>query len=179
MSEIYLIGGKAQNGKDTLAINMKNYWESRGYKVLILHFADYVKFLCRSYFGWDGTKSEQGRYILQHIGTDVIRAKFPDFWRNAVRDLIQVMETEYDYYIVPDTRFFNELNMTVDGMLRKTVRVIRLNFESPLTLEQQNHISETELDNAHFDWVVYPKTLDDNRVLAENIAEESILRKEA
>ena len=33
-----------------------------------------------------------------------------------------------------------------------TIRVNRLNFESPLTEEQQNHCSETELDDFDFDY---------------------------
>jgi TFIIF-interacting CTD phosphatase-like protein len=35
-----------------------------------------------------------------------------------------------------------------------TIRVERLNYSSPLTLEQLNHISETDLDNFDFDYYV-------------------------
>lgn len=171
MSKIYLIGGKAQNGKDTLAGFMKHEFERAGKKVLILHFADYLKYICKNYFGWDGTKSDEGRYILQHVGTDLIRAKKPDFWITAVRELIEVLGEEYDYYLIPDTRFKNELSLNVSGMETKTIRVKRLDFISPLTLEQQNHQSEIDLDYEYFHLRVYAGDLIELLTAAKNIVD--------
>ncbi len=60
---------------------------------------------------------------------------------------------EWDYVIVDDCRFANELERWI-GFNTINLRVNRLNFQSPLTLEQQNHISETELDSYEFDYVI-------------------------
>jgi hypothetical protein len=154
MMKVILIAGKAQNGKDTTANFLKENMENGGYKVLIIHFADYLKFLCKSYFGWDGTKSDNGRFILQHVGTDIIRQKSPDFWLNNVIEFLKVMDGQYDFVLIPDVRFKNELAFEEGRKLWPvwSVRVNRFNFESPLTESQQQHISETDLDDSEFDY---------------------------
>lgn len=60
---------------------------------------------------------------------------------------------EWDYVIVDDCRFANELERWI-GFNTINLRVNRKNFISPLTLEQQSHISETELDDYEFDYVI-------------------------
>ena len=69
---IIAISGHAQNGKDTTANIIKKHLEERGDKVLIVHYADLLKFICTKYFDWDGQKDEKGRHLLQYIGTDII-----------------------------------------------------------------------------------------------------------
>jgi hypothetical protein len=58
---------------------------------------------------------------------------------------------EWDYVLIPDTRFHNEASLFNNAI---TVRVNRLNFKSPLTEEQQNHSSETDLDDFDFDYYI-------------------------
>ena len=147
MAKIILVSGHAQNGKDTTAAFMQEYLESKGQHVQIMHYADELKFICKSYFGWDGFKDDAGRHILQYVGTDVVRNKVPDFWVNRLMDMLKVFWKEWDYVIIPDTRFPNEVihpkSITNDCW---HVRVERPNFTSPLTAEQQQHPSETALD---------------------------------
>ena len=149
MTKVILIGGKAQHGKDTFASYLKEGWEAEGKKVLIIHFADYLKFLCKQYFGWDGSKSEEGRRILQYVGTDLIRNRNPNFWLDTIVELIRVIQDDYDYILIPDTRFKNELSFKRGRNYWPvySIRMERLNFESPLTSEQQRHASETDLDD--------------------------------
>ncbi len=147
MKGIILISGHAQNGKDTCANFMREYLEARGCKVQIMHYADELKFICKQYFGWDGNKDDAGRHILQYIGTDVVRKQDPDFWVDRLTSLIAMFWNEWDYVIVPDTRFPNEVwrpRSLTDNCWH--VRVERTNFESPLTAEQRQHPSETALD---------------------------------
>lgn len=80
MMKILLISGKAQHGKDTTAGMLKEQLESDGYRVLIAHYADLLKFICRQYFDWNGEKDEAGRHTLQYVGTDIIRKEHPDYW---------------------------------------------------------------------------------------------------
>ena len=70
MKKIILISGKAQNGKDTVADILMEQLEGKSIK---LAYADYLKLICRKYFGWNGEKDVKGRSTLQFVGTDLIR----------------------------------------------------------------------------------------------------------
>lgn len=56
--KVITISGKAQNGKDTTAGLLKAALEADGYKVLITHYADLLKYICKQFFGWDGQKDD-------------------------------------------------------------------------------------------------------------------------
>ena len=146
---------KAKNGKDTTATMLKEMLEKNGKNVIIAHFADLLKYICKTYFGWDGQKDERGRHILQYVGTDVIRAKSPNYWADFIVNFFSMFQDEWDYVILPDCRFPNEYELfKYSGIDTVLVRVVRPNFVSPLTPEQQAHKSETALDDYHFDYVI-------------------------
>ena len=63
--KVITISGYAQAGKDLSAQLIKEKMALRGKKVLILHYGDYLKFIAKEYFGWDGKKDEKGRTLLQ------------------------------------------------------------------------------------------------------------------
>lgn len=155
MKKVLCISGKAQHGKDTSATILKSILEERGNKVLIIHYADLLKYLCKEYFGWNGSKDDEGRTLLQHVGTDVVRNKQPNYWVNFVVEFLKMFETEWDYVIIPDCRFPNEVSTITKYFNTKHIRIIRQNFNSPLSIEQQQHPSETALDNYSYDYVVY------------------------
>mgnify|MGYP000844963869 CR=1 FL=1 len=150
MEKIVCVCGHAQNGKDTFASMSKEILTAKGKSVLIVHYADYLKFIAKTYFDWDGQKNEKGRSLLQWLGTDKIRAINNDFWVTAVTNLIEVLKDDYDYFFIPDCRFPNEVNYLItkfgiDKII--LVKIHRKDFISPLTKEQQEHPSETSLDN--------------------------------
>lgn len=150
---IIAISGKAQHGKDTTAGILKRQLEADGYRVLIVHYADLLKHICRSFFGWDGRKDDAGRHILQYVGTDIIRAKRPDFWADFVIDVLSLFPDEWDYVLIPDCRFPNEIScLKKAGLDSVHIRVVRRHFTSPLTAEQQSHPSETALDSCKPDY---------------------------
>lgn len=147
MTKFICISGKAQNGKDTTAGFLREELERRGYSVLVTHYADLLKYICKTYFGWNGEKDVDGRALLQRVGTDVVREQCPDFWVDFVTKIIQMFPNEWDYVIIPDTRFPNEFTyMATAGFESCLIRVERLNFDNHLTDEQKNHPSETALD---------------------------------
>jgi len=153
--KVILISGKARHGKDTVATYIKEGLAKCGYKVLITHYADLVKYVCTTYFGWDGKKDEHGRHLLQYIGTDVVRANDPDYWVRFVYEIAKLFKDEWDYMIVPDARFPNEINTFKDSEFDTFhIRVVRENFDDGMTEEQRNHASETALDDCTPDWVV-------------------------
>lgn len=144
---VICISGKAQHGKDTVAGFLKTLEEGNGRRVLIIHYADYLKHICKSYFGWNGEKDETGRTLLQFVGTDVVRKKNPDFWVDTLIGLLYVFDGQWDTVIIPDCRFQNEVfNLMRAGFKVTHVRVARPGFDSGLTGEQAAHPSETEMD---------------------------------
>ena len=160
MTKFICIGGKAQNGKDTSAGMLKDSLESRGYKVLITHYADLLKYMCKTFFGWNGEKDDYGRTLLQKVGTEGVRSQKPDFWVDFVLDVVTLFPNEWDYVIIPDARFPNEIDRIKDrGYEMVYIKVRRENFVSPLSEEQQHHPSEIALDGVIPDITIYNRTL--------------------
>ena len=155
MLKIILISGKAQHGKDTAAQLLKKAMEADGKRVLIAHYADLLKYLCKTYFAWSGEKDERGRELLQRIGTDVIRKQMPDYWVKFMSEFLSMFYAEWDYVIIPDCRFPNEIEFfNRTEFDTASVRIYRPDFESTLTAEQQKHASETALDWFDFDYYI-------------------------
>lgn len=153
--KVICISGKAQHGKDTTASIMEEVLKERGERVLVTHFADLLKYICRTFFGWDGNKDEKGRQILQYVGTDVIRKKAPDYWVGFLARFLELFKDEWDWVLIPDTRFPNEVDVMKEKFGAMHARVLRQDFVSPLTEEQQNHPSEVALDDVCPDvWII-------------------------
>lgn len=174
--KVICISGKAQHGKDTTAKLLSEVLESQGNRVLIAHYGDLVKYVCKSFFGWDGKKDEKGRTLLQYVGTDKIRAVSPDYWADFIISILNVFHDEWDYVLLPDTRFPNEYEIyesyDMDAIL---LRVVRPNFVSPLTQEQQAHASETALDNYQYDAVIVNDgSLSDLQVAVEKFVSDTL-----
>lgn len=152
--KIFVISGKAQHGKDTVANILRDDLSDRGYKVLVTHYADLVKYICKTFFHWDGEKDERGRALLQYVGTDVVRNQNPNYWVDFIVDILKMFGHNWDYVIIPDARFPNEITALTDNFDDvKHIRVVRPNFKSNLTEEQLNHPSETSLDSTLPDFI--------------------------
>ena len=161
--KVICISGKAGHGKDVTAGYLKECLEAKGKRVLVTHYADLLKYICKTFFNWDGQKDIRGRTMLQQVGTEGIRAKEPNYFVGFITDMLYFFEDQWDYVLIPDTRFPNEIDYLKNaGFDVLYVRVIRENFESPLTEEQQKHPSETALDEYDADVMLYnDSTLDD------------------
>ena len=156
--QIILLSGKAESGKSTVALMVKEILESKDKKVLKMAYGDLVKYLCGKYFNWDGQKDEKGREILQQIGTNVIREKSPNYWVDFVIDFVNLFKDEYDFVIIDDCRFKNELERwDIGDWDTYIVRVERKGHTSSLTQTQLLHPSETSLDTYHFDYYIESK----------------------
>lgn len=154
--KVICISGKARHGKDTAAEYISAELTNKSYRVLVTHYGDLLKYICKTFFGWNGEKDEQGRQILQYVGTDIIRVKAPDYWVNFVADMLEFFKGNWDYVIIPDSRFPNEIDSLKErGFDVCSLRVIRDGFISDLTEEQLKHISEVALDDYRFDCVIH------------------------
>ena len=172
--KVIAISGKAQHGKDTVATLLKSQLEFTGNSVLVTHYADLVKYVCTNFFNWNGVKDEYGRSLLQKVGTDIVRKKCPDYWVNFVAQMLTFFYGEWDYVLIPDCRFPNEVDRMKDvGLEAIHVRVVRSNFVSTLTPEQQAHPSETALDNCVPDKYIFNDgTIDDLRCVVKAFVDD-------
>ena len=175
---VIAISGHAQNGKDTCAKMFEEEFQRLNKKSKIIHYADLLKFMCKNYFGWDGNKDDAGRTLLQRVGTDVVRTQRPDFWVDFVFNLLQLFPDEWDFVIIPDTRFPNEVS---GGSKRGDLDVVHVRvtrttpgWVSPLTKEQQQHASEAALDNVTPDYLIENNTLEDTRKQVNDLCEKFV-----
>lgn len=148
--KVYMIGGKARNGKDTLAGFMQKYFEENGKKTCIMHIGNYIKHFAIDYFGWDGRDETKPRTLLQQLGTDIIREKMGKqlFFINRLLEDMEVLDNFYDIAIVCDVRLpleFSNVSMVYPDM--KKIHIKRPELVSELTDLEQKHITETALNS--------------------------------
>lgn len=166
------ITGKARSGKDTVAQFLKEGLERRGKKVLVVHFADYLKFLCRTYLGWNGEKDEAGRHLLQTVGTELVRGQRPSFWVTALTDAVTLLNKRehWDFVIVADCRFPNEV------ISDRLVRVIRYG-DNGLTEGAKQHVSENAMDDVEAWHTIFnTSTLDQLKRDCEFLADYLVMK---
>lgn len=150
------ISGKAQHGKDTTAKVLKHELSRKGYKVLITHYGDLLKYICKEFFNWNGLKDKRGRTLLQTIGTERVRSQNENYWVDFIISILTMFNGEWDFVLIPDTRFPNEINKIRDsGFDTIHLNIIRPNFDNGLTPEQLSHSSETALDSTIPDFNIH------------------------
>ena len=142
------ISGKAESGKSTFASILKKELEKRDKKVLLINYGDFVKFVAKQYYNWNGNKDESGRALLQKVGTQQGRNGVGEnIWVDMVINTVKVVRNDYDVAIIADCRFPNELNRWEEkGEKIVKIRIERPNHENKLTKTQREHPSETSLD---------------------------------
>ena len=153
--KVICISAKAQHGKDTSAVILKEIYEAEGKRVLITHYADLLKYICKTFFDWNGEKDSYGRTLLQQVGTNIVCAKQPDFWVDFIINILKLFEGTWDIVIIPDCRFVNEIEKMRANFDTTVIRVVRPNFDNGLSVTQKQHPSETALDNFDFDAIIY------------------------
>ncbi len=155
MERIYVISGKARHGKDTTALAIKKAYKDK--KVINLAYGSYIKEYAKKISDWDGNEETKPRELLQTLGTDVIRDKIDkDFFVKRLCDDIRVYSYYFDIITISDARFPNEIDTPKDLFENVvTIKVVRDNFDSSLTKEELNHLTETALDDYDgFDFIL-------------------------
>lgn len=160
--KVVCISGKARHGKDTAAEYLKKKLELSNHKVLIAHYGDLVKYICKTFFNWNGVKDEKGRELLQYVGTDVVRECNQEYWVDFILGVLDMFYENWDYVLIPDCRFPNEVYRLKEACFDvTTLRVVRDGFVSQLTEEQLLHPSETAMDDFEFDYIIHNKQMAD------------------
>lgn len=161
IKKIIFFSGKSACGKDTGANMLKEILEKNNKKVLITHFADPVKHWAKDAYGWNGVKDKYGRALLQMIGTEYLRASFPDYWCEFIAKFVKATEDDWDYIIIPDLRFANEWEIFLNYFDRnQLVKVLieRVNdigekvINENMTQQQLEHTSENSFQSIDFDY---------------------------
>lgn len=169
--KIICISGKAGAGKDTVGKCLAEHLSEHGC-TRIMHYADLLKFICRTYLDWNGEKDERGRRLLQMVGTDTFRANKPDYWVDFLATVAYQLGNDWKYVVIPDARFPNEISRWNDfGFDVIHVRVWRDNNGNALHGECALHKSETALDD------VKPDIVFENDVDAESPEFEAKIKK--
>lgn len=145
---------KAQSGKDSCVEFALECFKKQDKKAIRIAYGDYVKFVCKQYYNWNGEKDEYGRSLLQNVGSDA-RITNPNIWVDMAISIVNAFFADYDYVLISDCRFENEMSRWKEkGFNILTFRINRPNFDNGMTEEQKCHISEVGLDNYEFDYYI-------------------------
>jgi hypothetical protein len=151
---IIAISGKQGSGKTFLSNNLKKHLRAHSLKfanVLYLLHDEVYKILSR--YGIEKPDKKDGE-LLQMLGTDWARKKYPGIWVNILKNRIEsfssVSESPSDEnYIIDDLRFRDEF----DGLPPETIK-IRLECDREVRKnraeywrENDTHPSEVDLDD--------------------------------
>lgn len=164
---VLLISAKAEHGKDSFADAFIEEAQNKlGFRCLRIKYGDMLKFVATTYYGWNGEKDVVGRQLLQDLGTEIGRRNNPTVWINCVKEIVKGLQSEYDFVLIPDCRFPNELDWQDTPFFNFTIRLNRKNedgtdYINHLTDEQKQHISETALDEYGFNYIIENKNLND------------------
>lgn len=169
---IYLFTGKAQSGKNYIARELNKALTSEHKTVLELSFAYKLKSFISTLFDmpieevdkWklneqpftaNGTTM---REILQRFGTDIMRKHVDkDYWIKFVAT--RIVNTDYNYYLITDYRFPNELDVIdyiklydLYNFTDYNVKVVKVINNS--TIKSSRHESELLTDVIDADIVI-------------------------
>jgi len=154
---IYIVGGKARHGKDTVSALIKEIYEEENKKVLNLQYSSYIKEYAKKITDWDGSEETKPRELLQQLGTEVIRQNidFNFFVKRIIGDL-KVYSFFFDVLTISDARAKIEFDVPkkeLDNVI--SIKVTRPDFDNGLSEEQKNHFTEIDLDDYDkFDYVI-------------------------
>jgi len=162
---IFLISGRARNGKGTVSKILKSKLEEKNFKVCEIQVMRTLKGYLKDYFNWDGKEETKPRKALQQIGTDIIREKMNKefFHIDRLTEDIEVLSNFFDIFIVNDIRLPLEIE-TIKNRFENviSINVTREGYTSPLETSEQVHITELALNNyKNFDYEIVNYSLKD------------------
>lgn len=145
--KIYILSGKAGNGKSLSASIMKETFIKKSKKAISLSYASYLKEYAKNILKWDGSEEKKPRKFLQELGVDLIKNKIDNHFliRRLIED-INIYSYFYDIIIISDARFIEEIEDIKEIYSDVTVIHIKGNDNHVLTEEESQHISEVALD---------------------------------
>lgn len=146
--KIFVLSGKAKSGKNYVADIITNYYKNS----IQISYAYYLKQYVKKISNWNGLEETKPRDLLQSIGIDLIKKIDKELLIRRVMEDIKVYSYFFDVIIITDARLKEEI--VIPKKLFKCI-TIRINgSDNNLTLKQKNHITETDLDDYNFDYII-------------------------
>lgn len=149
---IYLICGKAGSGKTKIAHLIKEQIPQS----IISNLSKYIKLFALEMTNWDGNDENKPRTFLQNMG-DKLRALDEYFLPKRMTEDIEIYKEYYNTLIISDVRLIKEIEYFKNN---PNLHVTTIYVKSPksyrnLTLQEQHHLTETELDTYNkFDYII-------------------------
>ena len=170
MAKLILVSGKKRSGKDYSTSLLAESLRSRGHSVEVKSFAEPIKQILSVIFGislgtietaknephnfpvvmtQSNTEANAVRFstdmrqILQRFGSEAMKPVFgDDVWVRLMDQYVQ--SSSADFIIVPDFRF----------LIEHIPSAITVRIKCNLAESTDQHVSEIELDNFVFDYVL-------------------------
>lgn len=174
--KLYVIGGKAKSGKNTLGKFLREELKNYGYKPCVMSLTEPLYAYARNYFEWSDQADEKPREFLQKMGIEIIKEKLgkKTFLLDRLTEDIEILSEFFDTFIIVDARLKMEFNYLKEKYPSAvTIKLERKDHDDGLTLEEKNHITEKDLDDfSGFKYEVQNTSILDLKAAAEKIAKE-------
>lgn len=147
---IFLIAGRARSGKSTVGEIIKRYYRSLNKKVIVSQYTKYLKMYIENITGEIIDDNNKPRDLLQNLSRELIKKelKKDNFFIDRQLEDLEIYSYFADVIIVTDVRFKKEIDVVKEKFNNViSIGVIREEYESDLTIEQQKDITEISLDN--------------------------------
>ena len=176
--KLYVIGGKAKSGKNTLGKFLREELKEYGYKPCVMHITEPLYSYARNYFEWNENTDEKPREFLQKVGIEIIKEKLGKnkFLLNRLAEDIEILNEFFDVFIIVDIRLQDEFEALKEKYKDiATIKLIRKNNDNDLTETEKTHITETDLDNyKNYDYEV----INDSIITLKEKAKEIVAKEE-
>lgn len=171
--KIFVIGGKARSGKNTFGNYLKEELKNYGYNPCVMRITEPLYSYANKYFEWRVEENNKPREFLQKMGIEIIQKKLnkKNFLLNRLYEDIEILSNFFDAFIITDARLINEFTSIKEKYSKViTIKIERDNFNSNMTAEQKEHITEKEIETYNeFNYIVENKSLNDLKEAAKKI----------
>lgn len=147
--KIYVIGGKAKSGKNTLGERIKYHLIEKGHYPCIMRITEPLYNYAKTYFQYNEKIDKKPREFLQNMGIEIIQKKMgkKNFLLNRLFEDIEILNNFFDTFIITDARLINEFK-TIKEKYKDAViiKLERENYNDELTETEKKHITELEIE---------------------------------
>ncbi len=153
---VFLVAGKSGVGKNEVAKLIKEYYLKKEEATVITSFSKYLKLFAYEMTDWNGKEEEKPRKFLQTLGS-VIRddMHWPYFLIDRMFKDLEIYDRYFDNVVICDVRLVEEIEMFKKEVSSCYTIYVKGPLNNKLTEEEQNHITEIELDNYDkFDYTI-------------------------
>ncbi len=141
---VFIIGGKANVGKNTLAKLIKQYYDEKNERSIITEYSKYVKLM--AYEMLDLHDKKKPRAFLQNLGEEYRKLVSPSIFIDRMKEDILIYQKYYQNIIICDARLIPELTLMKTKYPKCYTIHLTSDRNNNLTVEEQHHITETELE---------------------------------